>query len=131
MPSNAPIAIYDGESTPVERTYEPKGIKDGVALYRDDTTETFPPGRGTLSISMKENDRVRRVPINLRLNRVVTKSIEGVDVDAVADYGLARVEFLVPVAWDSQAVDNLVTLTANAMNNAIIRGYVEDGAMVY
>jgi hypothetical protein len=132
VPENAPIAIYDGEDTPVERTYTPKGIsREGVATYRDDVTEDFPPGRGTISISLKENERVRRIPLNLRLSRVVTKTVDGVDFDAVADYGLSKVEFVVPVTWSTQLCDNLATLTANAINSALVRAYVEDGDQAY
>lgn len=131
MPSNATISIYDGEATPVERDYDPIGIDSGVAKYRDKGTETFPPGQGTATISMTENNTVRRVREQLRLNRVVTKTVEGVDFDAVADYGLAKVEFIVPVAWEQQAVDNLVTLTSNFIVASIPRGYVEEGERVW
>jgi hypothetical protein len=49
----------------------------------------------------------------------------------VADYGLSKVEFVVPVTWSTQLCDNLATLTANAINSALVRAYVEDGDQAY
>jgi hypothetical protein len=131
MAENASIAIYDGESTPVERTYNPTGIENGVASYQDYSTETFPPGQGTLSISMSKKGVVRRVPITSRLNRVVTKTVDGVDFEVVADYCIVKTEVLVPETWPVALTHNAVALHKNLLDTDVVQGYTERGEKVW
>lgn len=141
MASNANIAVNDGESTPVTRTYNPSGFKDGgvIALY-EDRTSGVPAGYGRLTLSRPKEpqDKVNgsyKCSISLFLPKMETVSGSSesgfVPAPRVAFEHVGKVEFWLPVRGGTQDRKNLRTLLLNLLNSSTVTKLVDDIEFVW
>lgn len=97
MPSIASIVLADGQTTPVNHTFAPKEIKDGVT-FLEDRVSGVPAGYPTLSLSMKAGasggEPITRHSVKLVLPTLDTTNplapIKAYDNSAFLDFACAR-----------------------------------------
>lgn len=132
MADNAPIAIDDGESTPVTHTMSPKGIYGDLAKYHNLAT-SYVEGREQLSLQSKEAGKsaVRRVETVLHIPRVLDETINGVSQKRVADYMQVRTTYLVPTSWEEQDIENGRVMNSNLCVATAVANAVDKGEFVY
>lgn len=126
MAAIAPIAIVDGQGTPVTHTYNPVMTGD-VAVYKRNGDSSVPVvGFESLSVSLKDangsSDAVNRVKISLRIPVLETPSggaASGyVAPPRVAYFMMCNVEYILPNRSTAAQRKDLRILTSNAMLNS-------------
>lgn len=117
MASNASFTINDGTD---DHVFSPAGIDGNTATYQN-KAESFIPGRETAVLKRRSGNAVREVTQTIRVPKVVTETINGVDMPKVASFGTVQYKVLVPKDW---------TPTEIALLNAIGQGSVSTAAFV-
>lgn len=130
MPSNSAIVLADSQATPVNHTFTPVKIKGDLASYCN-YAGTYPIGRETLSVSMAENAKVRKVVITMKVPRVVVETINGVAQPSVPDYGMIKQEVFIPVTWNQAQAEDIIEMSANALKHSTLVGMGATGEFVY
>lgn len=97
MAANAAFTINDGTD---DHVYSPSGIVDNTASFQDKSV-AYIPGRETAVLKRREPEKgpVREVTMSVRIPKVVTETINGVDVPRVASFGTGIAKMLVPKDW--------------------------------
>jgi hypothetical protein len=125
---NVPFVVNDGESTPVAHTFSPLGVdrRNGRNLYAN-FDQTYAIGRETVEFGLTTSQKVRTVPVTMKVPRVVVETINGVAVPKVADYGLFKGECIVPLTWTDQEAKNLHVLASGVLNSTPVAAAIESG----
>lgn len=128
MPSNAPIVIDDGKSTPESHTFDPSDMTGSQAAYTN-YAGTYPPGRDTIrmSKSLKASGKVREVTVTLVVPNTVT--IDG--ISSVADFRTYVVRCLVPVSTLETDLDSDTGMLANLLGNTLVKKAIERGEWIW
>lgn len=128
MPSNAPIVVNDGKSTPVEHTFDPSDLNGSIATFTN-YGEAHPPGRETIRVqkSSKSGGAIREVSITMVIPRVVT--IDG--LASVPDYRTYTLRCLMPASASETELDSDTGMLANLLANANIKKIVERGEWIW
>jgi hypothetical protein len=130
MPANAVITLPDSQGTPVDHDFTPVRIKGDVASYIN-YVEAHAIGRETMNLSLSENTKLRKMVVVLKVPRLITETINSVEVPSVPDYGMLKVEVIVPMTWTQADAEDLVELGSEALDDAVIVGMACTGAFVY
>lgn len=122
MPSNAPITINDGASTPVAHIYSPKQIAGNLAGFQE-ILSGVPIGYPTLTVSNREPVKgsagVYRVTMKLVVPKVITTTdVTGKTVTSVDYSNSAEITMLLSERSTTQERKNLRVLTSNLLVNA-------------
>lgn len=130
MASNAPIAVQDGQSTPVTHTFSGIKIAGDVAYY-DNRAEQVSNARETLELKMNVGPKVRTVKVQLRVPRAVDETVNGVTVKTVKDFATLKCDLLVPLAWSVAAAKDARVLMKNLLAHAVIEAMSDTGEFVW
>lgn len=130
MPSNAPITIQDGASTPASHVFSPIGIdSSGVALFKE-RTSGVPVGYPALTVSMRDpvgTSPVYRGKLQISLPQVVTTTDTSGKTVTSVDYTLVgTLDLQIPVKSTLQNRKDLAALLASALSNASIKSVIQD-----
>lgn len=127
MAAASDITIYDGQPTPVLRTFTPARKSGDVVFWEERTTASTPLGFARIGIGQskaKATSPVIRTKCTLVWPYEVLDSDTGVysykDV-----YGF-KGEFIVPVAAVYQQRDDAFSATINLFAHAVLRAAVAD-----
>lgn len=131
MASNAVIVLADGESTPVDHTFQPVAIKDGSVATYQNKAQTLVSGREQLVLKMKANGKVRTVDVHLTVPRVMTETINEVEVSTVPDFATCKATVIVPIDWPVQSCENARTLLGQAVLHAVVAAMADDAEFVW
>lgn len=128
MPSASSLVIAD--SVPVNRTYIPQSVSNSAVTLVDKTTAAFVSGQGTIVLDFSPVSSKRKTDrVSMRLNLPKNTVVSGVDtVDSIARFSG---DFIVPESWTLLERNNFITLVANMLNNAVVKGYVKDRDPMY
>jgi hypothetical protein len=105
------ITLPDSQATPVDHVFTAVNVTPKKVDYVNFDVDNA-IGRESLSIGMDQTSKVRRVSLNLKDPRLITETINGVDVPSVPDYGLVQVTINVPNTWDYVDAEDLVEMTS-------------------
>lgn len=130
MADNAPIVIADGESTPVDHTFDPNGSENGAFQYANFDV-AFVDGRESLSLKHSRKAKLREFVGTLIVPRVLDESINGVTVSRVADFATLKVIGLFPTTWEEQDLKNVRVLGSNMLLDAIPADMIDRGEIVW
>jgi hypothetical protein len=112
MSNNAPFVLNDGTS---DHTFDPAGFEgtgNSRALFQN-KAETYIPGRETAVLSRKQSAALREVSMTVRVPRVITETLNSVDVKKVRDFATLQLRVLVPKDWESSDITELLTMGAD------------------
>jgi hypothetical protein len=130
MAAMAPITLPDSQGSPVDHVFTPTAIKADKAEYKN-FVEDNSIGRETLSAQLSENGRLRKTVVVLKVPRLITESINGVDVPSVPDFGMVKIEHIVPLTWAVEDVEDLVELASQAHQQAPLIVMATKGEFVF
>lgn len=131
MAANAPIVLNDSTTpTPVAHTYTGTAVDGDTATYTN-RAETFVGGRETLTLRRKSSAVVRTVTVTVKVPRVISEVLNGVAVKRVADFAQFRIDFIIPVSWESTLTGAQMGLIASAAQHAVIAALVKDDEFVW
>jgi hypothetical protein len=130
MSAIANIVLPDSQATPVNHTFTPVQLSGLIAKYQNFAGST-PDSQESLTLSMNLGKTVRKVVVNIRVPRVITESINGIDVDSVPDYAVAKLELLVPPTWVMEDVEDLAEMASQALSNTQVVAACSRGEFVY
>lgn len=124
MPSVTNLTVNDGASTPVEVTFRPESISGGNATFRDNRNEqSVLMPRIIVQFSAASANRPSN-RVAFRVNYPVKKTVDGVDVlDKILR---SETNFVLPDGATTQQRKDLLAFHVNALNEALIRGVIED-----
>jgi hypothetical protein len=130
MADNVPLVVADGESTPVDHTFSPRGITGDTAKYVNYAV-TFADGRETVSMKLSEPKGLQKTELVLIVPRVLDETINGVTVSRVADYATVRVSAIVPKTWDTADIKNVRVMSSNLLLESPVADAIEKGEHVW
>jgi len=107
MPSMTAIVLADRETTPVNHTFTPSGIKDGVARFLN-TATGVPVGFETLTSSMRQTGKRIKIKQVLQVPIIQTVTVNGVSSPVVVRSGFAETVFTFDETSTVQERKNLV-----------------------
>jgi hypothetical protein len=123
MPSNAPIVIADGASTPVNHTFNPESVVGRLATFQE-VTSGVPVGYPKLTFSTKapsSSDGAWTVQLRLTQPKVITTTdTTGKTVTSVDYTNLADLTFKVSARSTLQERKDLRVLLDSALKNALL-----------
>lgn len=108
MAQNASFTINDGTT---DHVFAPSGIEGSKASYQN-KAEDYIPGRETAVLSHRTGKTVREVTMTIRIPKVVTETLNGVDVAKVASFGSMSIKALVPLDWTPTETGVLLSIAA-------------------
>jgi hypothetical protein len=111
MAAAAAITLPDSQGTPVDHVFTPTSIKGDKAEYKNFAEENS-IGREVLSMQLTENGRLRKVVSIIKVPRLITEVINGVNVPSVPDFGMVKIEHIVPLTWALEDVEDLVEIAS-------------------
>lgn len=132
MPSNAPIAVQDGASTPVTHTFNPSKIdSNGVATFQERVSGVpvgFPtitwsvraPVNGSTSATYKVTGRLTQPKV------ITTTDTSGKSVTSVDYQNLGSIELVFNERSTKQERTDLRVMLSNLLKNAAIVSAVDD-----
>jgi hypothetical protein len=129
MASNATIVVNDG--VPAAHTFSPISIKDGSSAIYQNKVAAIVSGREALTMSMKQNARIRTVDLNLKVPRIISEVLNGVTVSKVADFATCKATVLVPVDWATAEAMNARALLANILLHATVALATDEAEFVW
>lgn len=140
MPAIGPIAISDGQPTPVNHTFSPVGINaDGVATWKD-RSSGIPLGYNTLTASLRQpsqNGGSKNYKVQLKLALPVMEvtspsTSSGIQPAPTKAYeSMAVVEFVLPERTSLQNRIDLLTMLKTALATSMVTSVVQDLENVY
>lgn len=133
MSAIAPIAIVDGQSTPVTHTYNPVQTQDPVTFRRNGDISTPVIGQEQVLLSLKMganvSEAINRSKVTLRIPVLETPdggtSSGYVAPPRVAYFLQATVEFLLPNRCTAAQRKDLRVLTSNLLLNTQVVSMID------
>ena len=125
MPQFNSIVLKDGQSTPVDHTFTPRGIEDGVATLVETNGVPIGESRITLSQSRNSNGRIRAVV------KFAVPVVQDVVVGGVTKPTVVRVNY-VDLTFNFENTSSVVeratmmnyVATAFASTQSMIKNYI-------
>jgi hypothetical protein len=108
MADNASFTINDGT---LDHTFVPSGV-DGSTVSHQNKARDYIPGRETSVMRSKQGKTLREVSMTIRIPKVITETINGLDVSRVHSFGSITVKVVVPVDWAPSETEVLLALGA-------------------
>lgn len=131
MAANAPIVLNDSTTpTPVAHTFIGTSVDGDSATYTN-RAETFVGGREVLTLRRKSSATVRRVYVDIKIPKIISEVLNGVTVKRVADFGQLKLEFIIPISWESDYTSKYIGLVSNAAVHAVVQALVKDDEFVW
>lgn len=116
MPALQNLVLTDRESTPVDHTFVPADITNGVATVIE--SNGVPVGESKFSIASRKTASRRKVSLRLMIPITQTETINGVDRPVVVRTAYANVEFNFDATSEEQERDNIVGMLADALGSS-------------
>lgn len=130
MPAIAALTLFDGETTPVERTFSPDGQEGNLSAYADRVTNgDIDAGNGIITLSLAKPSKTSKLK-KVRA-KLVCPIMDTVLTSSVHHTLSADVVFLLPTTSSLQERKNLRVLFANLMIDAVMEALVDNGEPVY
>lgn len=134
MPNLSPLTINDGKDTPESWVFNPDNIdpKTGVATLVKSTGLT-PIGDANLSMSRRLTQNKYRLRVRLSVPKVVTETINGVNVEKVIHASFADVNFTFPDTTSEAERKDVVALMGNLLTSSdtLVTGVLIDLNGIY
>lgn len=127
MPQLQNVVLKDRASTPVDHTFTPRDIRDGVGTVIE--TSGVPVGNSRLSVSLRQTPQGRyKAEVKLAVPTVVNETINGVTTPVVARSAFADVTFTFDQTSTEAERNNVVGMLADAfapaktlVNDAVVK----------
>jgi hypothetical protein len=131
MPALSNLILTDRASTPVDHTFTPEGIPNGVATVV--MSDGSPVGDWRFTISTRKGAGRRRISLRLVVPVVATETINGVDNPKVVRRAYANVDFNFDTTSTTQERDDLVAMLMSAFDTSktLVHKTVVDLEQVY
>lgn len=123
MPDIAPVILTDAESSPVDHTFAPADIKDGVAKYQD-RSGGVPIGYPTVTFSVRDasktnpNTKVVLKLVDPKLNDMSPNDDGFTPSPTVANACTLTVEGIFPGDSTLQARKNILAMLVDALGTS-------------
>lgn len=140
MPQIGPIAISDGQATPVNHTFSPVGINADMVATWQDRASGIPIGYNVLTASTRRpssNGGSKNFKVQLKLVLPVLEvtsasTATGIQPAPTKAYeSMAVVEFVLPERCTLQNRIDLLTMTKMALATSMVTSMVQDLENVY
>lgn len=122
MAQNASFTINDGTN---DHVFAASGLDGNVATYQN-KAEDYIPGRETAKLVRRHGKTVREVSVNVRMPKVVTETLNGVDVKTVQSFGQGTLKMIVPPDWTPAETAVLRTVIGGAHTVAAFQAAVDE-----
>lgn len=127
MPQLQNLVLKDRKSTPVDHTFTPKDIVNGVGTVIESTG--VPVGNSRVSIQTRQTPSgVYKATLRLAIPTVVTETVNGVASPKVARTAYANVEFSFDATSSEAERNDVVGMLADALaptktlvNDAVVK----------
>lgn len=115
MPQLQNVVLKDRAATPVDHTFTPRDIRDGVGTVIE--TTGVPVGNSRLSVSLRQtaNNGRYKAELKLAVPVVVNETINGVSVPTVSRSAFADVTFTFEPTSTEAERNNIVGMLADAL----------------
>lgn len=136
MPSISTITAFDNESTPVEHSFIPERVNNGIAYYSERSAASN-LGRWPISVSVRppnsaaQRDAYTRIRLTFAMPVTVDETVNGVTRATLERTYRADVEVKVPVSGSEQERLNFVEVLANVLDDPHVREILETPEAVY
>jgi len=115
MPAITNLILTDRATTPVNHTFTPNGIPNGVAtLVESDGVKV---GDSKFTISRRKSADRRKVHLRLVIPVVATETINGIDSPKVVRTAYANIDFNFDVRSTRQERDDMVGMLYTALSD--------------
>jgi hypothetical protein len=115
MPAIQDLVLTDRAGTPVDHTFTPHGIPNGVAVVVK--TDGTPVGDWKFTVGTRKSAQRRRISLRLSVPVVATETINGVNSPKVVRTAYANVDFNFDVNSTTQERDDLVGMLSSALDS--------------
>lgn len=114
MPQLQNVVLKDRATTPVDHTFTPRDIRDGVGTVIE--TSGVPVGNSRLSVSLRQTPQGKyKAELKLAVPTVVNEVINGVTTPAVSRTAFADVTFTFDPTSSEAERNNVVGMLADAL----------------
>ena len=136
MPNNAPITIKDGQATPVDHVFNPKGQTQNGSEYvfRDTKTGVVEFGQVQITLSRRPDSassNTEKVEMKIQRPEVVTQTVNGVSSSAVAYTDLFTASFVVSKTATPANRDDLIAYAKNLIGHSFVAAMVKNGETIW
>lgn len=136
MPNNAPITIKDGQATPVDHVFNPKGqTQNGNEyVFRDTKSGVVEFGQIQITLSRRpdsSSSNTEKVELKIQRPEVVTQTVNGVSQSAVAYSDLFTGSFTVSKTSTAQNRTDLLAYAKNLLGTAFVTAMVVNGETIW
>jgi hypothetical protein len=129
MPTATAISIDDGQATPVSHTFSPQRITPSESTFVDKSSLTS-AGQNQLILGFSPSSASRQTDrIKIRLNLPTETTVDG--ITSVAYVARSSNDIILPSQMTLDERKDAAALIANAIQHAIVKGYIEDLDPVY
>lgn len=115
MPQLQNLVLTDRAATPVNHTFTPLDIKDGIGAVVETTGVPIGNNKFTIGLSKTAGGKYRATA-NLTVPIVVNETVNGVSRPAIARTGYAKVEFTFDESSSEQERKDLVGMLASSLD---------------
>lgn len=118
MPQLAPIVLQDGASTPVSRTFSPKGIADGILASLEEAVGA-PVTRPKFDISVRKPvNKAGMYRVKMTISVPAPQTVDG--IVGAHHTNVAHIELLVHESSTDAEINNLYAFCKNVWGNALV-----------
>lgn len=118
MPQLAPIVLADGATTPVNRTFSPKSIENGILASLEEATGV-PVVRPTLRVSVRKPvNKSGMYRIKVTIDVPASQVVDG--VTSAHHTNSVNTEFAIHESSTTQEINDLFAFNKNAWANALL-----------
>lgn len=131
MPAIANLVLTDRAGTPVDHTFVPNGIPNGVATLVENDGVLL--GSNKFTIAARSTASKRKISLRLVMPVLATETINGIDSPKVVRTAYANVEFNFDMASTSQERSDIVGMLQDALDSSktMVDGVLVDGLEIY
>lgn len=139
MPAFAALTLADGAATPVNHTFSPVNVRDGIAKWAD-RSGGIPVGYPTITASLKEptnkvgskNYRETIKVVFPVLEQTSPSTATGIQPAPTKAFDLiANIEFVMPERATTQNRKDILAFVKNLLANSVATAAVQDLDPVY
>lgn len=117
MPAITNLILTDRATTPVNHTFTPDGLPNGIATFVE--SNGVKVGDRKFSIGHKDTSARRRVSLRLVVPVVATQTINGIDSPLVDRTAYANVDFNFDVRSTTQERKDVVGMIYTALSSSL------------
>jgi len=116
MPAIANLVLTDRAGTPVNHTFVPMGIPNGIATWKE--SNGVKVGDKTVTLSRRTSAQRERASLRIAIPVVSTQTINGISSPLVERVAYANVDLNFDVKSTSQERDDIVGMLYTALGAA-------------